>query len=382
MSSFRKRSVATTQILLTLGMIVTVALQFQNCAGAKFDQDQVQQGQGEAEPEVITDEIFKTLKPALAVRGPGCFTCHSNINASMITDFGHGDSLYRKRFSIYSNYGLRDMNFGSGNTIYIPETGDDLATYLQPQNGSFEVEKRGSIYIGAPTAARLRVAAGGSDLNYQPASAGSPSLSGISGAGGIYTGAGNIQCDGDLFIEGSIHLKSANILTDKGCRLYVTKSVFVTGGLTISNSGSGNDHNLQISAAQSINLGMDDNDITAHYTNNSGGTPHYATPINETVPTRAYPNVATLYGLVAAEANKFNDLTSATTEAGGRGKSMSRLLLNSPRVDSKYTGNFAGSIITEVAMLSMGSFSYNYDAVFTRVPILPKLTAADYLLVK
>lgn len=358
---------------------MTLATQFQNCAGAKFDQDPNDQAQGRPEPEVPIEEIFKTLKPALAVRGIGCFTCHANINASIITDAGFGDPFYRKHLSTYSKFGFEQMNsFPSKHTIYIPETGDNLADYLKGSK-SYTVEKRDRIHIGAPTAAELRAAAGGSALNYQKSSDSSPNLSGVTGSGGAYIATGNVQCDGDLFVEGSIHLKAATIKSNTGCRIYVTKAAFITGGLKVQSVGSGSDHNLQITAALGIALGMDYNAVTA---NNDPTNPHLYGHPDDVVPMRGYASVISYGQAMASEALKFTGLTHADNETGGRNQPMSRLLLNAPRVDSLYRGNFSGVIITEVAMMSVGSFSYNYDAVFMRVPILPKISNATYLDVK
>lgn len=379
MSSFRKRSVITTQILLTLGILVTVASQFQNCAGAKFDQDNNVQQLNTPTPSTPVEEIFKTLKPALAVRGVGCFTCHANINASIITDAGYGDVFYRKASSTYSRIGFEQMSsFPSNNTIYIPKTGDDLESYLK-RSKPYAFETRDKVFIGAPSASRLRAAAGGSALNYQKASASSPDLSGVSGSNGAYVATGSVQCDGDLFIEGSLHLKSATVLSNIGCRMYVTKGVFITGGLNVQNLGSGQDHNLQITSALAITLGMNTPAIEERYYDTGK---FFAGSSNDVLPMRGVSNVTAFGDLVIAESEKFSDLTKADDESGGRTKPMSRLLLNAPRIDSHYRGNFSGVIITEVAMMSVGSFSYNYDPVFTRVPILPKISNADYLDVK
>lgn len=381
MSSFRRKSVITTQILLTLGILVTLATQFQNCAGAKFDQNTDEQGQGTPNPppETPVEEIFKTLKPALAVRGIGCFTCHANINASIITDAGFGNAFYRKASSTYSRIGFDQMtSFPSQHTLYIPKTGDDLESYLK-RTKPYTVEQRDRVFIGAPSAARLRQVAGGSALKYQKASATSPDLSGVSGASGAYVATGTVQCDGDLFIEGSLHLKSATVVSDIGCRMYVTKAVFITGGLKVQNVGAGSDHNLQITSALGITLGMDRDAIAERYYQTNL---FFAGTSNDVLPMRGVTNVTAYGDSVIAEAERFTDLTKADNETGGRVKPMSRLLLNAPRIDSHYRGNFSGVIITEVAMMSVGSFSYTYDPVFTRVPILPKVSNADYLDVK
>ena len=59
-----------------------------------------------------------------------------------------------------------------------------------------------------------------------------------------------------------------------------------------------------------------------------------------------------------------------------------RLLLNAPRIDSRYQGQFTGVVIAEVALMSLSKFSFTFDPVFSRVPVLPLLLPSDYLLVK
>lgn len=369
MSLFRTRVVGAfriwSQIIVIVAILLTVASQFQNCAGAKFDQDLKGEAQGVTAP---TEEIFKTIKPALAVRGGGCFTCHANINASFITDMGYGNTYYRANASIYSNFGM-DQMLMTGGTMYVPKTTDDLSSYVRERN-TFPVEVRDRIYIGAPSAQRLREALGATGLHYLPNDSSSPALSGIALAGTVYRGSGLITCDGDLLVDGHLYLKGATIRSIQGCRLYVTGAVFISGGLLSQSHDGGLDHNIQISSALSINLGLNVADVTERYVTNSR---------NSVAPTRAYPNTTTFGNLVLAAAAQFTDLENALSETGGRYKGFSRLLLNAPRIDSRYIGNFKGSIITELPMLSIANFAFEYDMVFTRVPILPRLKPSDYL---
>ena len=41
-----------------------------------------------------TESAIRLIRPGLAVRGMSCLSCHANIQASVITDFGNGDSWF------------------------------------------------------------------------------------------------------------------------------------------------------------------------------------------------------------------------------------------------------------------------------------------------
>lgn len=350
-------------------MITLVASQFQNCAANKFSEgdsstNQNGQGGGTNIPGTPLNPIIRDLKPALVVRGPGCFTCHADVKSSIITDVGLGNSFYRKTQTVYSIYGFEQMSLASDAKVYVPKTEDDLTSYISTVN-KFPVETRKSIYIGAPTADRLHAIFGNDATKFIAGQSGAAAPT-LSGGNGAYTLSGDVSCDGDLFIDGNLHLKGVSLQTTKGCRLYVTGVVFLTRGLTVS---GGDNANLQISSAISINMGTDIADIYSRYIERK----------DSQIPLRNYANPSNYGNIVLNAANTFTDLISADDEPGGREKAFSRLLLNAPRVDSHYNGSFTGVVIAEAALMSVGDFSFTFDSVFAKVPILPQLSGTDYL---
>lgn len=374
----------------TLVVLVGIATQFQNCAGAKFDQSPSEvskEGFPTPTPGVnptstpIPPDVFKALEPALIVRGSGCVTCHADVTSSVITDLGYGSPWYRSKpnsgYGAYVHDGYQDLKLAANARVYIPKTNDNLAAYmnqLAPSWRQLPIEIRDHIYIGAPTAAQLRAIFGPAKQTYLKDSSASPAVSGISGTSPVFKISGTFTCDGDLFLDGSVHMSSVTVQTIQGCRIYATGSVFVTGGLKQSGLNGSNEFNLQISSATSINLGMSIADVYRHYVDSNY--------FGDRIQTRHFTNASAFGELVLNEANRYPGLPSAKDEPGGRAKALSRLLVNAPRVDSYYTGNFSGTVVAEAAVMAVGSFKFSYDPVFSRVKKLPQLSSGIYLKVQ
>jgi hypothetical protein len=66
---------------------------------------------------------------------------------------------------------------------------------------------------------------------------------------------------------------------------------------------------------------------------------------------------------------------AALEDAGCRDDkvSFSRLLLDAPQVHSRYKGKIMGLVIAEIALFRPGNDNFEFDPVFKRVPILPRL---------
>jgi hypothetical protein len=372
--------------------------------------------------------VIYSLQPALASRATGCIMCHANIASNVITDFGFGGDGKGKDYffggdaatlpkglsntqglAVYGDYDFSTkgaVNWGSadltGSSVivpYAPTTNVNvaqptLALYLKnilsqnpnPTAQAVAVKEVKSVYIGAPNADRLRsvsgVSAGG--IKFKPSDANSPAFSGLAldASGNFYTnGTDPVVCEGDLAIDGVVWLNNVKIKTDKGCRLYVTKSVFVTGTISYTSSDAG--RNLQISSARAISLGLGKSCSVNGSTdslearldvNSSDGSGRY-----QDFFTRDNANPGVMLAAVRADADAIGVLKDATCGPNGRSVGFERLLLNAPLVESRYQGLFDGAIIAELTLTSLQSLSFTFDQVFATASVLPLLTPSDYL---
>lgn len=284
-----------------------------------------------------------------------------------------------------------------------------------------KVAERSEIFIGAPTAAKLLSVFGGASTNqvkYQ-ADPGGVSLAGItvSSNGQYLTNTGVVTCEGDVLVNGTLYLNNMTVQSRTGCRLYVTGSVFIYGPIDFSNNDSL--RNLQITSSKSILMGLGNLMNGSNHCEANAGEfkwyynlwqtrvadtngltqaqkDQYYKAISDSAYMRLvyfwmtanyfYRNDSRPWSQIGTEI--YNELlkvglpADAACRAGGRGVSYSRLLLNAPHVESRYNGDFIGSIITEVPMMALGQFKFEFDPVFSNIPILPKLTDRDFLYVQ
>ncbi|MGZ3769792.1 MAG: Ig-like domain-containing protein [Bdellovibrio sp.] len=421
---------------------------------------------------------FHDLKPALAVRGPACMSCHANIDSALVTDFGKGspyDIAKHPPFSYgttnpYWYYGdhtgfsptsisgswitstingtvtvpattlgfdsaveikkLTDAYPGWMNAVYPNQyTADQInsvvtATLAKPEYNlastaklmdfvkaieshkatPASVEEKATVYIGAPSAKTILLRADitdGTKLKFiKNNQTTSPSLSGIDlQSGGYYQNSSTVVCDGDLVVDGTLFLNNLVLKTDDGCRIMTTGPIFVQGPITyqrIDTTRAENYTNLQLSSARFISLGIG----TSNCENKDTNPGWYSSSPNDIQNPFAhrydrYGTFTRLTGIDAtllaqdkaynvAEASKIVGLKDASCYGGSapRQISLERLLLNAPRVDSRFTGQFNGVVISEAALFSLSKFTFKYDSVFDHVPILPILLPDDFFVVK
>jgi hypothetical protein len=269
------------------------------------------------------------------------------------------------------------------------------------------------VYIGAPTREILRSRfdlASGEAVKYLPDNASSPPFNGLMTKSGYFQNpARGLICDGDLYIDGTLYLKNVVIRTIQGCRIYVTGPVFSDGPISFENFNAeklGEDlTNLQITSARAVFMGIGSTHCETaqepgYYYNRSIASPpvitnplnyrtgpHYNAVVRNANPALAghYPQTSSdwreelLY--IKSEALKISDLQDASCVDGtknGRGIAFERLLLNAPNVQSRYTGRFSGSVISEVTLFALSKFDFAFDPVFQKVPVLPKLRHGEY----
>lgn len=282
-----------------------------------------------------------------------------------------------------------------------------------------KVMERSEVFIGAPTSARLLSVFGGATANqvkYQ-ADPGGISFAGITLSGnGLYlTNSGVVTCEGDVLVNGTLYLNNLTVQSRTGCRIYATGSVFIYGPIDFSNTDAL--RNVQITSSKSILMGVGNlmngsthcetaatdfkwyaNLWATRVADTNGLTTaqrdQYYKAISDSAYMRLvyfwmnanyfYRNDSRPWSTIGAEI--YNELVSkvglpadAACRANGRGVAYSRLLLNAPHIESRYNGDFVGSIITEVPMMALGQFKFEFDQVFSSIPILPKLTDRDFL---
>jgi hypothetical protein len=374
------------------------------------------------------------FEPALAVRGSACITCHAKIHPSYITDFGYGDryffgnpggggSLGPFDGSIYGDfYGGEPNKTGwltaeIGKKIIVPQApfhfdlsaagaklasgykqplqASSLAGYLQALENQKTtpatiIEKK-KIYIGAPAAATLETRfeiASGSDIKfkYLKTNSASPEVKGIglSASKNFYTNIGEVVCDGDLYVRGTLFLNRPTVATRTGCRIYATGPIFLQNEVNYRNlSGPADKSNLQLVSAEAILLGIGDKGCGATEKDSplsrrlvSG----YAISTFITRDSVGRSLTPKAIGQTIYDQGKLIPLEDASCQ--GDAISFSRLLLNAPQIHSRYKGPFKGLVIAEIVLFRLGKSTFDFDPVFKEVPILPRLKNSDYLLIE
>lgn len=347
------------------------------------------------------NQAIQVLKPALAIRGGACISCHATVASNIITDFGYnGDD---KGLNYFGGMGLKDDVYGdvqaTGLTswqslsltesifkVIVPKTStftsksllsaNSLKDYFKQISPSLTIDEVSSVFIGAPTASRLQ------NLFQTKGSSKYLSDSGeiLNGltleSNSYYKIAGDMNCDGDLFIDKPLFIKDLQLKTIKGCRIYATKSVFIQGA--VNYVGSLSSQNLQISSSRAIVMGVGLSQLRDRM---SRGSEFFTRTTSSENGNTLSEQVQSQNNKIIHEAGLIQELKDATLYPadGSRKTVFKRLLLNAPQIHSRYLGDFDGIIIAEFALMSLGQFHYKFDPVFSNVPVLPMLQPFDYL---
>jgi hypothetical protein len=371
---------------------------------------------------VGVESSVRLIRPALAVRATGCIMCHAQVRANVVTDFGYGGdgqgtdyyfgggSLAPYSGAIYGDHSENWQTAKVWGNVIVPRVMGvpgsatiSLADYLRATVTSPEagvpaptVMEKSAVHIGVPSSAKILAAAGGFAAaqplyKYIPHSAASGALEGlevVAGPGGSYlrnTAGTELRCYGDLVVKGVLFLQGAQLRTDNaGCRIYSTHTVFIQGGIT--HLGAAETRNLQITSARGIYLGFGrgsglrdsgrglnaDNSLVNRLQGIFTRTGYYTREQGKTVQQKNDD-------VVADSALLGDALIDASNLPGGRAVELERLFLNAPRVESRYLGNFKGVVVAEMAMFSLGNFVFEFDDVFTKVPVLPLVSEQDFL---
>lgn len=338
-------------------------------------------------PNFGENEVIKTLKPTLAVRGSGCIMCHANVRGNVLTDFGHGNSYFYDGFYYTDDSGNGNWTTTtfSNSMVFVPQaktpSNQSLVDVMSPLLRGATPQEVSGIYIGAPTADKIREVgklAGGQKTNFISNRNTSPKFSGITAqdGGAYYTnGTKPVVCDGDLVIDGIVWLNNVTIATYSGCRIYATKSVFVSGPVTFAAEVDTQTQNLQISSAMMVAMGVGRGCRNSYNYIAGSSTHNYPAYTRERTPTQLWNEAKVDADVLGAK------LKDADCEPNGQNTSFQHLLINAPLFLNNYTGDLNASIIAEVAFSSRGRVAtYSFDQIFTKVPALPLLKPENYLL--
>jgi hypothetical protein len=180
-----------------------------------------------------------------------------------------------------------------------------------------------------------------------------------------------LVCDGDLIVDGVVYLDNLKLNSLPGCRIYATGSIIVDGPITYT--GNLRTPNIQLISARSVIFGVAATDSSGVDTRISNDT---ASRINSGMSRylRNHADSASLeaeYAAIYQELSSISGRVDAALQPCGRSVSFKGVLANAPIVQSRYNGNFGGTIIAEFMMGSLGSFVYTYDDVFEKVPVAP-----------
>ena len=377
------------------------------------------------------------FEPALAIRASGCITCHAKIYSRYITDFGYGSPwffgdpeggnkvgpfnghIYGDFIAEAGKTGLLTSEFN--NEILVPkaeidfnlrdaaDTGlanqpsyqealasDSLSKYIQAlenqkSNPATVIEKN-KVFIGAPDTATLEARFGitpgsGVNLKYiKSDSHASADFKGIelSANDGYYTNSSEIVCDGDLFVRGILFLNKTSLLTNTGCRIYAAGPVFLQNAVTFESSNAESDRaNLQLVSSEAIFLGIGQKKCNKSATPDPLSARLLLTPALPSIFTRSKDRQSiTPQTFMQNLYDKAASVPLEDSSCHDETLSLSGILLNAPIVHSRYSGKFRGLVIAEFALFFQGKSSYEFDPVFKKVPVLPRLKDSDFLVVE
>jgi hypothetical protein len=399
---------------ITFIMLILMFAAYQQCSEVEFAQETY----SENSLNNIND-VLRKAEPVMAVRASGCITCHANVNSGYVTDFAYGSPYFLGgdtfSFTSGSTYGNHQDSWRTarfGGVVIVPATGDhmingkvqSLARYIEDEEarkdlgGRAPVVEKNVVYIGAPTAATLlnRFKADNSvTIKTIRNSIQSVAFSGIEQqASGYYKNVREIECDGDVLVNGVLLLDNPVIKTLQGCRIYSTSSIFLQGEITYVNlSTDGTDKtNLQLVSSRAISMGVGTTYCGPEDARfGAGGNPLRERLVNIWTTPGQFTREAVANGrtpaqegaTILADAGRLpGGPRDATCFAKGRETHLERLFVNAPQVQSRYRGNFRGVIVAEIALASLGAFVFEFDPVFKDVNVLPLLKNEDFFYIK
>jgi hypothetical protein len=358
-------------------------------------------------PDLITDDGDSHInvvdhEAVFAVRSISCALCHARVESSVISDFAnktgaasaaqtfsqmihlklHGLTNATKKTSISGNFIIPEGNTSMRkvvgdncqnpnlNLIYqgpIVEASlkDKLSECVESKiewgAGSQKFVTRKTVEINPTSSADKikEIAAKESDkLTSQGfAAVGTSTISGISGskAAGFKSQAA-VSCEGAIVFDGPVLIKdNTTITTQKGCRIYSTRSIFVVGALTVS--GPADAANLQLLSPVFVGFDIPADAITGRINH----------PVNENQ-SFSIGSAAVVNLKILADALLFGEVVGKASSAN-----YAKIAASAPVVYAKNSGSFSGVIIAEQFIGKIGSLSFKFDPIFNKSATAPKL---------
>ncbi len=368
-------------------------------------------------------ETLKTLQPALAVRGMSCLMCHADVRSNIITDFGYGRPYYLGGENI--NLFDRDQNWYNNlanswqtaksivGTVYVPDkpitakaqavlgpnyagqpllslpeffvtkydvnwnyfkqpevSHSSMSLRVQPLSGP-PVKGLSQVMIRAPSEAEIQSLApslfAGQGSGFQRLGDTSPVqfISKMNGSQSFVINDENsiLECsNADIVVKGTLYLRGLRVNAQRGCRLYVSGSVFIEDSITYV--GPSDKQNIQITSANAIIMGISKTRLKRRLIDD-----HRGLQIDGTRPYMERANQA------MNEAEIIGSLKDSQDDYGGVRKSVdfTSILLNAPIIHSRYLGRLKGTIIGDAALFALGEFHFEFDSIFGEVAVLPLL---------
>lgn len=332
-------------------------------------------------------------------KAPGYNWYQTTTPTSIITVADYLNSLLSYRTDYFLDNVLR--NFTSGGFNY----GKDSS--IIPRNvGVREVK---SVFIGWPAASKITsFLETPNSYQYYLWDNLAQELTNFGKQGDRFFGNLNpdatMNCDGDLFVEGPVFLKNLKLKTTTGCRIYATGAVFIQApaaniphrdGITFIDETATS--NIQITSSKGVFFGLGkcsspsalngDYPVAygTEYARRAGAFGYRRYYHDDARYGATLVNIQSDYDLIRSGtdityANQLNEdagncaASNDPTWGNYRSVDFRKILVNAPRIDSRYSGNFNGVLIGGHSVWSLGKFTYKYDATFDSIPILPFFT--------
>lgn len=198
-----------------------------------------------------------------------------------------------------------------------------------------------------------------------------------------------MECDGDIYVPGTVLLKNLKLKSKYGCRIHATGTVFVQAAVneTIGRQGIDYDNakaHLQIMSSKAVLLGL--GDCSKKDALHGDTVEHRIADERTNTPKLEELGVVADYDRFLGADGEHTIRDASNCEGNytdkRRNVAFSKLLLNAPVIHSRYTGNFSGVIIADHMVGSLGKFAYEYDPVFTSAPIFPLIPSDWFFQVK
>lgn len=352
------------------------------------------------------DETLASLKKnevVLAVRDISCAMCHAQIESNVITDFAksttESSSEQTLRKILYQvNHADGDAgqpviqgriivpngnfpmlarttdclwsveNVASSNSIQKTDLISTLKKCVEPKfrwsaaSEKFVGKDKVAITpISSPADIKALVTAG-KLIATGMATIGDSKVNGIVGnPQSGFKASTSVTCEGAVVFDGPVVLKDSVILTEKGCRIYSTASIFILGSTKVS--GPEASANLQLMSPLFVGFDISLGNIEKRLTHE-----------NTVKLALSRGSTSQVAEMIKSDMTK----SGVSDYVGSTNVGYSRIAAAAPVVYARHSGTFSGVIIAEHFIGKIGALSFRFDPVFKSVEtaIFPEIKRA------